>query len=110
VIATLTVPLNEFAAVARTLTFAPVAPTVKASVVGWRLNEKLGGELTVKATLAAELSAPDVPVNLIVAEPAAAVPVAVSVTDCAAAPGVRVTLEGAAVTPAGSPVIATLTD
>jgi hypothetical protein len=54
VIATATAPLNEFTAVARTLTVAPVAPDVTVSDVGDTVSEKFGGGTaaeTVNATV-----------------------------------------------------------
>jgi hypothetical protein len=47
--------LNEFTAVASTLTFAPVAPAVMVSEVGESVSEKFGGgaaAVTVNATVA----------------------------------------------------------
>jgi hypothetical protein len=55
VIATATVLLNEFTALASTLTFAPVAPAVMVSEVGESVSEKFGGgaaAVTVNATVA----------------------------------------------------------
>jgi hypothetical protein len=111
VIVTPTVPLKEFNAVARTLTFEPVAPATIISDVGDTVNEKSGGggaAETVSATVAEWLRAPEVPVRVTVALPAAVVEAAVSVTFCAV-PGVNVNVVGLAVTPVGSPVMATET-
>ncbi len=109
--ATETVPLKEFIAVARTLTGEPVAPATIVSDVGETVSEKSGGggaAETVNATVAEWLSFPDVPVSVTVALPVAAVVPAVSVTVCAA-PGVNERVAGLAVTPVGNPLMATAT-
>jgi hypothetical protein len=111
VIVTATVPLKEFTAVARTLTFEPVAPATRVRDVGDTVSVKSGGgggAETVTATVAEWLRAPDVPVKVTVALPAAAEGAAVRVTFCAV-PGVNESVAGLAVTPEGSPVIATET-
>jgi hypothetical protein len=112
VMATATVPLKEFNAVANTLTFEPAAPATIASDVGETVSEKSdgggGGAETVNATEAEWLRVPEVPVNVTVALPATAVDAAVSVTFCAV-PGADVSVAGLAVTPLGSPLTATVT-
>jgi hypothetical protein len=110
VIATATVPLKEFAAVAVTLTEAPAPPPVSESDVGERVREKSGGGAaeTVSATPAVWLNVPEVPVNVAVELPAVAVLPAVRVT-VFATPGDRVSVAGLAVTPVGSPDMATVT-
>ena len=111
VIATATVPLKEFTAVARTLSFEPVAPATIVRDVGDTASEKSGGggdAEMAKATVAEWLRVPDVPVRVTVALPDAATEAAVSVTFCAV-PGVKESVAGLAVTPEGSPVIATAT-
>jgi hypothetical protein len=112
VMVTATVPLKEFNAVAKTLTFEPVAPATIASEVGDTVSEKSGGggggAETVNATVAEWLRAPEVPVSVTVALPATVVEAAVSVTFCAV-PGVNVSVAGFAVTPVGSPLAATVT-
>jgi hypothetical protein len=62
----------------------------------------------VTVTLAEWLSAPEVPVKVTMALPAAALAVAVTVTVCAV-PGVKLRVAGCAVTPVGNPAIATFT-
>jgi hypothetical protein len=110
-IATATVPVNEFSAAALTLTCEPAAPGVRVSDAGDTVSAKSGagaGAEMVAATVAEWLSIPDVPVRVNIALPAAALPAAVTVTFCAV-PGVRVSVAGCAVTPVGSPAIATPT-
>jgi hypothetical protein len=63
----------------------------------------------VVATVAEWLSIPEVPVRVNVALPATALPEAVTVT-LSAALGVRLSVAGCAVTPLGSPAIATSTN
>ncbi len=111
VIATATVLLKEFTAVARTPTFEPVAPATTVRDFGDRVNEKSGGggdAETVTATVAEWVSVPEVPVKVTVALPGAAPEAAVSVTLCAV-PGVKESVAGLAVTPEGSPVMVTAT-
>jgi hypothetical protein len=111
VIATATVLLKELTAVAVTLTWEPVAPTVRAREVGDAVRVKSGGgkgEEIVVAMMAEWLSAPEVPMRVSVALPATAVAAEVIVIFCAE-PGVNVRVAGCAVTPVGSPVIATVT-
>jgi hypothetical protein len=67
-----------------------------------------GGGAMVAVTVAEWLKAPEVPVNVTMALPAAALTAAVTVTVCAV-PGVKLSVAGCAVTPMGSPAIATLT-
>jgi hypothetical protein len=68
----------------------------------------IGAACTVKASGAVCVKLPDVPVKVTVdVAPAVAIP-AVNVVLCAT-PGVRFNVAGFAVTPAGSPVIATAT-
>jgi hypothetical protein len=102
--------LKELAAVARTLTFEPVAPATSERDVGEAESEKLGADAaeTVVATVAEWLRFPEVPVKVMVALPDAAEDAAVSVTVCAV-PGVKVGVAGLAVTPDGSPATETLT-
>jgi hypothetical protein len=108
--ATLAVPLNPFSAVADNCTGCPAAPMVRPRDCGLTASEKSasagGGETTLIANEALCVSAPDVPVNVAVPDPAA-VPAAAVRLRVAAVPGVRVSEEGCAVTPEGSPVIAT---
>jgi hypothetical protein len=80
------------------------------SDVGDTLRAKSGGAGAeiVTGTVTEWLSVPEVPVRVSVALPAAAVVAAVIVTFCAI-PGVRVSVAGCAITPASSPVIATVT-
>jgi hypothetical protein len=62
----------------------------------------------VAATVAERLRAPEVPVKVTMALPAAAIAPAVTVTVWAV-PGVKLSVAGCAVTPMGSPAIATFT-
>jgi hypothetical protein len=62
----------------------------------------------VAATVAEWVSAPELPVKVTVALPAAALAAAVTVIVCGA-PGVKLSVAGCAVTPAGRPAIATFT-
>ena len=110
-IAMATVPLKEFTAVARTLTFEPDVPATRVRDVGDTVRENSGGgdaAEMVSATVAEWLRVPDVPVKVTVGLPGAASEAAVSVTFCAV-PGVNESVAGLAVTPEGSPVIATAT-
>jgi hypothetical protein len=90
VIVTATGLLKELTAVARTLTAEPAAPFVSVSEVGVRVSEKFGTAAaeTVTASLVAWLRAPEVPVRVTVALPAAAVELAISVNFCAV-PGIN---------------------
>jgi len=110
-IATATVPVNEFSAVAVTLTCEPAAPGVRVSDVGDTASAKSGGgagaEMVV-ATVAEWLSIPDDPVRVNVALLAAVLAAALIVTLCAV-PGIKVSVAGCTVTPGGNPVIATFT-
>lgn len=106
-----TVPVKEFRAVALTLTVAPVAPATMLSEEGAMESEKsgVGGAAeTARATLVEWLNVPEVPVSVRLLLPVGAVEDAVSVTFCET-PGVSVNVDGLAVTPVGSPVIATET-
>jgi hypothetical protein len=67
-----------------------------------------GGALTVSASAAVCVMEEDVPVNVMVALPVMALPAAVKVTFCGA-PGAKLKVVGFAVTPAGNPLMATLT-
>ena len=107
-IATATVPVNELMAVDEMLTWEPTAPGVSVRAVGDMVRLKSGGGATVSVTIVVRVSIPDVPVSINVAVPAAAVVAAVRAMVCAA-PGVRVSIDGWALTPAGSPEIATAT-
>jgi hypothetical protein len=106
--ATVTVPVNPFAATASTLTGFPVAPAWIDRVAGVAVSEKFAAAVTVNATVAVCVKAPEVPVKVTVALPTVAFAAAVSVTLCAV-PGVNVSDVGFAVTPVGSPLIATVT-
>jgi len=109
VIATATVPLNPFTALAVTLTGTPAAPPTTVRDVGDSVSAKSGGGAEiVAATVELCVSAPEVAVSVSVAYPGIALAAAVMVTLCAI-PGVKVSVAGCAVTPAGSPVIATAT-
>jgi hypothetical protein len=65
-------------------------------------------EKMVAVTVAELLRSPEVPTRVTITLPAAAVEAAVSVTFCAV-PEIRVSVAGFAVTPVGSPVMATIT-
>jgi len=83
VIATATVPVKPFVAVARTLTEEPVAAAAMVRDVGETPNEKSGGRAaatTVRAIVAECANAPEVPVKVTVALPAVALEAAASVT------------------------------
>jgi hypothetical protein len=110
VIAMFTVPVNEFTAVAVTLTKPLAPPAASVAEVGASVSVKSGGgaPCTVSARGAMCVRLPDVPVNVSVDVEDAAVLAAVSVTVCAI-PGERLNVAGLAVTPAGSPVIAMFT-
>ena len=104
-----TVPVKEFRAVALTCTAEPVAPAVKDSDVGATESEKSGGggaAETVREALAAWLSVPEIPVNVMTLLPVAAVDAAVRVMFCEM-PGVSDRVAGLAVTPVGNPLMAT---
>ncbi len=109
---TATVPLKPFAVVASSVTGEPEFPPVNVWLVGETESEKsaggAGAAVTARATVAAWLSLPKVPVNTTFTLPTAAELLVDSVTVCAV-PGVSAKVAGLAVTPAGSPVTATLT-
>jgi hypothetical protein len=96
-------------AVAVTLNEEPAAPATRVSDVGDAASVKSGGAgETVAERVEEWLSAPEVPVRVNITLPAAEFAAAVIVTFCGV-PGIRVSVAGWAVTPAGSPVIATFT-
>jgi hypothetical protein len=106
-----TFPVKPFAGTAFTLICFPAPPAVRATVAGVAVNEKsvAGAAAEMVAVTATEwVRDPEVPVRVSVALPATAVEAAVSVMLCAV-PGVNVSVAGFAVTPAGSPLIATAT-
>ena len=107
--ATETVPVKEFSAVALTCIEEPVEPATRLSDVGVMESEKSGGggaAETVRAALAAWLSVPEIPVNVMTLLPVAAVDAAVRVMFCEM-PGVSDRVAGLAVTPVGRPLMAT---
>lgn len=110
--ATLTLPVKPLSAVPVTCTGCPAPPMVRLRDAGLTASEKSAwagaGAVTVMANEAVCVRAPDVPVSVAVAEPAAVPAGAVSVS-VAAVPGVSVRVDGWTVTPVGSPVIATCT-
>jgi hypothetical protein len=110
-IATVTAPVKPFDGTALTLTTCPAPPATTEIAEGAADSEKSGVAAfaeTVAVTIAEWLRAPEVPVKVRVALPAAAVEAAVKVTFCAV-PGIKVSIAGLAVTPAGNPLIATVT-
>jgi len=110
VIAMATVPLKEFTAVARTLTFEPDVPATRVRDVGDTVRETSGGggAEMVTAMLTVWLVLPAVPLTVTVALPGVAINEAVSTTFCAM-PGVNESVDGLAVTPEGSPLMVTST-
>ncbi len=105
---TATVPAKPWIGVASSAICDPEPPAITVSLVGVTAKEKSGGGLVSNScTVAVRTSAPDVPVNVSV-EPNDADPDADTVTICAV-PGVSVRVVGVAVTPVGSPEIATVT-
>jgi len=111
VIATFTTPVNPFAGTAFTLICCPPPPGTSETLAGnaGRLKSAIGGgAATATATAAEWLKAPDVPANVTMTLPATAFAEALTVTVCAV-PGVKLSVAGCAVTPLGSPVIATFT-
>jgi hypothetical protein len=100
------VPVKEFIGFAVILTGDPVAPTVMESEVGDRTRVKSGGGEMVAVTVVVCESIPEVAVRVSMTLPAVAAADAVRDTVCAV-PGVSVSMAGCAVTPLGSPVIAT---
>ena len=110
-IATFTVPVNPFAGTAFTLICCPPPPGTSETLAGEAVRLKSatgGGAETATATAAEWLKAPDVPANVTMAFPATALAEALTVTVCAV-PGVKLSVAGCAVTPLGSPAIATFT-
>jgi hypothetical protein len=110
-IATVTIPVKPFDGTAFTLTTCPAPPSVRAIAEGAADSEKSGVAAfaeTVAVTIAEWLRLPEVPVKVRAALPAEAVEAAVKVT-FSAAPGVKVSIAGLEVTPAGNPLIATVT-
>jgi hypothetical protein len=108
-IATDTVPLNPLIAATFTLICCPVPPAPRAIAVGVEDKVKSGtgaGREIVSAAVITWLSVPELPVRVIIALPAVVAAEAVIVTLCAT-PGVSISVEGCAVTPLGSPLIAT---
>jgi len=111
VIAMATVPLKEFTAVARTLTFEPDVPATRVRDVGDTVRENSGGggaAEMVSAMLTVWPVLPAVPLTVTVALPGVAINEAVSTTFCAM-PGVNESVDGLAVTPEGSPLMVTST-
>jgi len=108
-IATLTAELNPLIALTETEAESPAPPLVIFTVEGLTSSEKsFAAAVTTSVTVAVWLKDPDVPVNVIVLELAAALVAAVNVTLCGV-PALTVSDDGLAVTPAGNPEIATLT-
>ena len=101
-----TVLVKEFSGFAMMLTGDPVAPAVMDSDVGDSVRVKSGGGEMVSVTEAVWVSMPDVAVRVSMALPGEAAGDAARVTACGV-PGMRVSMDGCAVTPLGSPVIAT---
>ena len=108
--ATAMVPVKPLSAVAVSWTACPVPPMVRLRDWGLTASEKSacggGGAVTVIGREVECVSVPDVPVSVAVEDPAA-VPVGAVRVSVEAVPGVSVSDDGWAVTPAGSPVIAT---
>jgi hypothetical protein len=111
---TATLPVKPLTAVASKVTEAPVWPATIVSIGGARLRVKSGAgggvaaAVTVSATEDAWVRSPEVPVIVTVAAAVAATAVACSATVWAT-PGASVSVMGAAVTPAGKPLILTAT-
>lgn len=106
VVATAMVTAKELIGFAVMPTGDPVAPAVMDSDVGDRVRVKSGGGEMVSVTVAVWVSMPDVAVRVSMALPGEAAGDAARVTACGV-PGMRVSMDGCAVTPLGSPVIAT---
>ena len=109
---TFTVPLKPFMGTAFTEIALPVPPCGTAILAGARVKVKSGAAVagvTVRPTVAACVTVPELAVMVTVALAADALPDAESTTVCALPPGVSVRVEGDAVTPAGRPPIATFT-
>jgi hypothetical protein len=112
-IAILMAPLKAFNAELFSVT-CELEPAVRATVPGVAVSVKsglltTGAAVTLRASVAVWVSEPDVPTKLTVAGETvlATVVEAVKVIVCGV-PGCRETVDGLAVTPAGSPLIATL--
>lgn len=101
-----TVLVKEFCGFAMMLTGDPVAPAVMDSDVGDSVRVKSGAGEMVAVTAAVCESIPEVAVRVSITLPAGAVADAVRAMVCTV-PGERVSMDGCAVTPLGSPVIAT---
>jgi hypothetical protein len=103
---------KPFTALAETLMGIPAAPAVRVSEAGAAVRVKSGvgaeAAVMVAETEAEWLNAPDVPVRVMAALPAAAEEAAERVTVWAV-PGVRVRVAGWAVTPLGRPAMVTAT-
>ena len=109
-VVTLIVPENPLRPVAESFTGCALPPAVRATLGTFVETEKSGvatAALTVTATDALWLSAPDVAVNNTVDEVTAAAADAERFT-CCVAPGARLNVEGEAVTPDESPLVVTL--
>jgi hypothetical protein len=102
---TLTVPLNPFTAVAVTAVPCPNAPAVNVKLVGLiaRVKSATAAAATFSVNVAVCISAPDVPVTVIVLDPATALLAAVKISVCEP-PAVIVGVAGLTETPAGSPL------
>ena len=102
---TLTVPLNPFSAVAVTAVPCPSAPAVNVKLIGLIANVKsaTAAAVTFNVNVAECTSAPEVPVTVMVLDPATALAAAVTVSVCGV-PGVIVGVDGLTETPAGSPL------
>ncbi len=108
-IATSTVPLKPFTAVARTAIAWLEFPCTMSSLVGEIVREKSSADcaaVTFNARNAVWLSAPEAPVKATACVPMVAFAAAVNVT-VADAPGVKANVAGDAVTPLGRPLIET---
>jgi len=106
--------LKPLTGLALTEIFWPAAPSISMSVAGFTASVKSpagggggGSAATVSAKFAVWVKLSDVPVTVTVTFPLAAVDDAVTVTFCDV-PGVSVSVDGVAVTPDGSPPIATV--
>jgi hypothetical protein len=105
VAAKVTLPVKPFAGAMLMFSVA-VLPCVTASVAALGAMVKLGAALTVRAMVVDAVSAPEVPVIVIVASPVVAAAVAVKVSTLDAVAGLVAKL---AVTPLGKPVAARVT-
>jgi hypothetical protein len=98
--------LNPFTPLTDTKVDPPAPPAVTLTVVGFTINVKSAGggaAATVNVNVAVCTSAPDVPVTVIVLDPAAALAAAVTVSACEP-PAAIVGAAGLTDTPAGSPL------